>query len=375
MLTLASILAIGTEITDGQIANSNAQWLSRKLQDLNIQVVLHLAVPDEPKLIKSALALAAAQSQLIFICGGLGPTSDDITRNVLSDYLSVPLELSVATWQEVQEKLHARNVIVRDAHKQQCFFPASAQVLTNSVGVAPGFYIEHNVKQFGTKHFWVLPGPPIEIESIWQNGVDQQLKRHFSVTKHLHLTTWLCLGAPESELAHMTETFFQPFTFEKKLGYRLQVPYVEIKLWHEQKNKEVAEAITQFTQKLGDFYIDTDLNSINQKIVQKLKAHTPILVRDASSTGGLLTRLTQAFGAPIWEHGFQYHLGPTSAPAENSINSLSVKTKDKLWQAQWHSPKQNRMSTWEVSSPSSKSSRWREPFLVEKLILEWMKEL
>jgi molybdenum cofactor synthesis domain-containing protein len=367
-MTTASILAVGTEITDGQIINSNAQWLSQKLQDLNIDVSLHLGAPDTPELIEKTLELATAHTDLIFVCGGLGPTSDDLTRNVISDYLQLPLELSASAWSEVQEKLQSRNVIVREAHQQQCLFPKTAKVLANTAGIAPGFYVQ---KQ--NKHFWVLPGPPHEIESIWQNGVEQQLRSQFSQTKHLQLATWLCLGAPESELAHTAETFFSEFTFEKKLGYRLQVPYVEIKLWHDPKNKDAPSAISEFTKQLGSFYVDSSLLLINKRIEQLLKKQTPLLIQDASSSGLLLTRLTQALGAPRWEHGFEYHLGPISSAPVTDSRILRVSTHEQQWTCEWHT--HGKTSKWEVAPPSNKKSKWRESYLVEKLILEWLKEL
>lgn len=367
-MTSASILAVGTEITDGQITNSNAQWLSQKLQDLNIDVSLHLSAPDTPLLIHKTLELATAQTDLIFVCGGLGPTSDDLTRNVISDYLKLPLELSTTAWDEVQNKLQSRNVIIRAAHQQQCLFPKTAKVLSNSAGVAPGFYVQQD-----SKHYWVLPGPPHEIESIWENGVEQQLRSQFSQTKHLQLTTWLCLGAAESELAHLAENFFAGYTFEKKLGYRLQVPYVEIKLWHDPNNSEAQTAIAEFTKQLGSFFIESQFVTVNKKIEMALKKLSPVLIHDASSSGLLLTRLTQALGSPLWEHGLQYHLGPISSATLSGTNILRVWTHEQKWLCEWQA--KGKTAKWEVAPPSNKKSKWRESFLVEKLILEWLKEL
>ncbi len=367
-MTSASILAVGTEITDGQITNSNAQWLSQKLQDLNIDVSLHLSAPDTPLLIQKTLELATAHTDLVFVCGGLGPTSDDLTRNVISDYLKLPLELSESAWIEVQEKLQSRYVIVREAHQQQCFFPKTAKILSNTAGVAPGFYVQQK-----SKHYWVLPGPPHEIESIWENGVEQQLRSQFSQTKHLQLATWLCLGAPESELAHTAEIFFNAFTFEKKLGYRLQVPYVEIKLWHDPKSNQAQSAIPEFTKQLGSFYVDSSILLINKNIEQRLKKQGSVLIQDASSSGLLLTRLTQALGSPLWEHGFQYSLGAISSATPSEASVLRISTHEEKWLCEWYA--NGKIAHWEVVTPSNKKSKWRESFLVEKLILEWLKEL
>lgn len=364
----ASVLAIGTEITDGQIVNSNTQWLSQKLSDFGISMALHLSTPDDSSLIKSALKLAQTESDLIFICGGLGPTSDDITRHALSDFLSTPLEFSETSWLDVKAKLESRKVTLREGHRQQCLIPQGAAIFKNSVGVAPGFYLQKN-----NKHFWALPGPPFEIEALWNDSIQEQLQKSFSSKSHLALKTWLCLGMAESDLAHQTEEYFRSFSFEKIIGYRLQVPYVEIKLWHPAESSEAQQAIKQFTQNLGNAYVHENSQLINDELKEKLESLDNLSIVDTCSSGLLLTRLTQIVG-PLWQKNISYELrAPKSNLTTKEKNTLSIMSADDGWFAQWQGALHQSKMT--IDSPLYKKSKWREYYLVEKLILEWLKVL
>src|SRR4051794_23818144 len=101
----ASILAIGTELTTGQITNRNAAWISEQLVNLGAEVVLHEVVADEHQHIREALERCGKVSQLVFVTGGLGPTSDDFTRNVVAEWLGQPLEFDDPSWKRIVSRL------------------------------------------------------------------------------------------------------------------------------------------------------------------------------------------------------------------------------------------------------------------------------
>jgi molybdenum cofactor synthesis domain-containing protein len=244
----AAIVTIGTEITDGQIVDSNSQWISLQLDTHNIKTVLHMSVPDNRDDMISAMKFAESRATLIFICGGLGPTSDDFTRDVVSEVLRQPLELDEDSWTTIQHKLTSRDVTLRDGHKRQAMIPHGSLALANDAGVAPGFFSEKNGKQY-----WVLPGPPKEIASIWNNHVDPRL---IMAEKKMNLKTWQCTGVPESELAFITEDYFSKFDFNKKFGYRFQPGrVVEVKVWYERDNSLADKVIADFGQVLEAYLV------------------------------------------------------------------------------------------------------------------------
>ncbi len=219
----ACVLTVGTEITSGEIFNSNSKWLSEKLEHLGFSVNLHLSVPDERKLIKDALDFSAQYAEVFIVTGGLGPTSDDFTREVISAWAKAPLEFNDSVWKSLEVLYKERGLTLREAHRQQCHFPKTSELLKNYAGTADGFYLKaHN------KHLFVLPGPPREILSMWEPSVVPKLKTlNARASEVLH--RWICHGVPESEVAEKVEALIKGKNL--RVGYRASKPYVHVKLW------------------------------------------------------------------------------------------------------------------------------------------------
>ncbi len=218
-----ALISVGTELTTGQILNKNSQWISQRLKELGVETQWHLSVPDDREQMLRAFEFASTTCPWIFITGGLGPTSDDFTREVVAQWLQQPLQWHEPSWISTRDRLLARGVPARDSHKSQCYYPEGATVLRNDAGTAHGFLCQKNhLKVF------VLPGPPKEIESIWKNAIHAWLLEN---TKDLdpQLTwSWDCLNVPESEVADVVETALKDCQFSK--AYRVHRPYVEFKM-------------------------------------------------------------------------------------------------------------------------------------------------
>ena len=119
----ASILALGTELTTGQIANKNAAWISEKLKSFGVVVSMHLTVPDDRKLILESLHYIEQHADLIFVTGGLGPTSDDFTRDIITEWAEKKMVFDAQSWEQILERFKNRGFTARDIQKQQCYFP------------------------------------------------------------------------------------------------------------------------------------------------------------------------------------------------------------------------------------------------------------
>ena len=163
----AFLLAIGTELTEGQITNRNAVYLSEQLARLGIEVVRHETVADDRGEILGALVRAESAAELIFVTGGLGPTSDDFTRELAAEWLGETLEYREESWKKIVHRLESRGIIVAESNRQQCFFPRGAEVLPNAEGTADGFRVER-----GKVQAWFLPGPPREIAALWSSAIE-----------------------------------------------------------------------------------------------------------------------------------------------------------------------------------------------------------
>ena len=227
----ASILAIGTEITTGQIVNKNASTLSAKLKTFGVDVTFHLTVPDNRQLIMDALHFAENQSELLFVTGGLGPTSDDFTRDLISQWSGLKMHFDEGSWNHVESRLSSRGFSVREMQRQQCYFPETSQILTNASGTANAFCFSLQ-RLTGKKMVFVLPGPPREIESVWKDHIQSLLTTLTADIKKQTTKSWDTLGMGESDVAAIVENTLNNFSNKSliEIGYRVHLPYVEVKI-------------------------------------------------------------------------------------------------------------------------------------------------
>jgi nicotinamide-nucleotide amidase len=222
----AAIFTIGTEITDGQITDRNSQWMSEQLTDFGVDVLLHVSIPDDKKQIVDFLNATAESFDLLVFSGGLGPTSDDLTRFAIADYLKLPLVMHEPSWNYIFQRLSSRGITIREEHKAQAMIFKNAIALSNSAGSAPGIQLEQS-----GKIFFLLPGPPVELQAIWNNHIAPFFKSK-NIQNNQKLKKWMCTGIVESELAHITDTYFANKSYVIKTGFRIHKPNVEAKVWY-----------------------------------------------------------------------------------------------------------------------------------------------
>ncbi len=220
----AALLAVGTELTTGQITNTNAAYLSKILTECGAEVDWHFTVPDDREKILKALRSCEEVADLIFVTGGLGPTTDDFTRDVIADWAGLKLFLSDESWESLKARILARGRQPIPSQKQQCYFPENAQRLSNSKGTAEGFFL--NVRG---KKTWVLPGPPFEVEAVWNEGVAEQIRVLIPNGPRDILMTWVCKGKAEAEIGELVERIVAGTAL--RTGYRCFRPFVEVKIW------------------------------------------------------------------------------------------------------------------------------------------------
>jgi len=291
----ASVLAIGTELTTGQITNRNASWISQQLVNMGIDVVLHETVADDRAAISRALDRCWETSRLIFVSGGLGPTTDDFTRDVISEWLKAPLEFYEPSWIKIQNRLQQFGIPVAPSNRQQAFYPQGAEVLKNLQGTADGF----SCRVESTGRMWVLPGPPREISAIWKgNDLPSMIARELPENvEPLELLTWECLGKSEAELGELTEAALAGSGFQT--GYRAHRPYVEVKLWVPRSRlKESEKWITLLESAIGPWVVARNDDDLPKQLIALLKRAEAIDIVDACSAGMLIERLGSHFRSP-----------------------------------------------------------------------------
>lgn len=279
----ATILAIGTELTQGQIVNSNAAKISMRLMNLGYEIVFHHTIPDDAAEIFAALNLCSDASDVIFITGGLGPTSDDFTRNIIADWLGAPLVFDDNSWVRIETILGQRGIPVAQSNRQQCYFPQGAQILINSAGTANGFYCRRR-----NKELWVLPGPPNEIATIWNDFIEAALEGRIPEAERTDLHIWSCMGISEAELGEHVQNRLAGCPYQ--IGYRVHTPLIDLKLWLPRNSPEAtARWRKKMEEAIEPWTVSKNGSDLAKEFLDSLPpGPTAINIHDIA-TGGLIT--------------------------------------------------------------------------------------
>lgn len=276
------ILATGSELTTGEILNTNAQTIAQELQALGIAIGEHLVVDDTQSNIESALQYLLSRHDAIITIGGLGPTSDDLTRFALNSVINSTLIFNEQSWQRIVERLSRRNIAIPENNRQQAFFPENATIIINTNGTADACYVP-----FQNKHLFMLPGPPRECIPIFNESVlPKLLALQFASHKRLH--RWRLMGISESLIAEQLENFGKPYRLQ--FAYRAAYPYIDIKLMLEED--EHYTAIKNGINQLLKDYLVTSKNLPISLQMQQALCQFPhqITICDLATKGTIAAR-------------------------------------------------------------------------------------
>ncbi len=166
----AELLSIGSELTSGRNLDTNTQWLSRRLAEIGIVVGWHTTIADDYRANLEAFQIATRRAKLVIATGGLGPTQDDLTREVLAALAGVPLVEDADSLAIIQEMFRRRNRVMPERNRVQALFPQGAEILGNDRGTAPGIWMQH-----GSAYVAALPGVPTEMYAMYEARVKPRL--------------------------------------------------------------------------------------------------------------------------------------------------------------------------------------------------------
>src|SRR6478609_8610887 len=172
----AELLTIGDEILYGQIVDTNSQWMSVELDKIGIKVLRKTSIGDKKEEILTAFAEAERRVDVVLITGGLGPTSDDITKPCLAEYFNCELRMHEEALAEVTEFFTSRGREITEINRQQAALPVCCTKITNPIGTAPGMWFERNGKIFMS-----MPGVPHEMKRMMTERVLPKLLETFQV--------------------------------------------------------------------------------------------------------------------------------------------------------------------------------------------------
>jgi len=319
------ILSIGTELLLGNIINTNAQWISEQLSLLGLNHFRQSTVGDNCDRIIRVIQEISKRSDLLITTGGLGPTPDDLTTEVIAKSFNVTLFERPHLWDEIKQKLSNSKLEDNTSSlRKQCFFPKNAQIINNPRGTAPGMIWEP-IKGFTILTF---PGVPSEMKTMWEETAHDFIKTKFSDSYSFFSNTLKFAGIGESSVAEKINDLLN-------LKNPTVAPYAnlgEVKLRITARAKNDLEAkniIKPVKEKLkkefSEFIFGEDNDTLPSVLIKELTERNQTIVFAESCTGGLLSSsLTSISGS---SQVFQGSIVSYSNELKNSLLNIS---EDKL---------------------------------------------
>lgn len=294
------IVSTGTEIMQGLYADTNAQWLSARLQANGLAVARHTAVGDRADELEEVLQSAADRCDLIIISGGLGPTRDDINRFAIARVYGLPLVESAEAVEKMREHFARRNRPFRESNRVQAMIPEGAKVFLNDWGTAPGFAIEQSERR---AVLVALPGPPRELRPMFDRAVLPFLLERFKPSERFITLTLHTIDLPESEINGRIGDLFDADP-QVAVALLAESGKVDIRLTARgNEENAIREKLSEFRrrieQRIGPENVygcdDETLETVVGKMLSAMAL--TIAVAESCTAGMIASRLTNVAGA------------------------------------------------------------------------------
>jgi nicotinamide-nucleotide amidase len=289
------VINTGTELLLGDVLNSHLSFIAREIFPLGLRVEQQLSVPDGPA-IRAALAESSEHADIIFVTGGLGPTTDDLTREITAEFLGLELHHDAAIMAAITSRAARRGFRLTDRTSRQAEVPQGATVLPNENGSAPGLYLAADTTSAKkSPHLFLLPGPPRELEPMFRSSVLPILRGIVPPGSAVGRRTYRIAGMGESLVEEaIGESLLEIPGIE--IGYCARPGEVDLRIIGEHSALDQAEGI--ITAGLGASIFSSAGGSLEEVVVKLLTERAQTLAVAESCTGGFLAhRITNVPGA------------------------------------------------------------------------------
>ena len=282
-----AILTIGTEILFGQITNTNTVYLSQQLNHLGYDVMYHLTVGDNPQRVKKLIVDAFKEVDLILTTGGLGPTQDDLTKEMICEVFEDELVLHEPSMRALEDNFAKRGYVMTENNIKQAYMPSRAVVLDNDAGTAPGFALEKDGKIIIS-----MPGPPREMKRMFELKVLPFLKSKQDSVIAYRLIKFMGIGESslETELLEFIDGQTDPTlaTYAKEGECYLRI--ASKRATEEEAMEAVNAMLERVKAKLGKYIYSCDNEEFVDVVVRKLMENGLTLSSAESCTGGMFAQ-------------------------------------------------------------------------------------
>ena len=291
------LVTIGSELLNGSVLNTNAQFLARKITALSIEVAYQVSCKDREQDILDTLSRAFERSDLIIVTGGLGPTPDDITREVIAKFFHCPLKFNPAQYRHILHHFRTLRKVTPLMTRREAFLPEAAKPLLNRFGIALGFYIAA-----GGKLLITLPGVPRELVKMYETRVEKLIKDKFPDRPRFYFLEAHTAGLHETQIMRkLGKGFFAGRKFE--FGIYPKIGEVTIRVKTQEKNL-IPILHRELVKKLKGSLYSCKNESFSAALGMELRKCKKTLAIAESCTGGLLAeRITDPPGASQYFKG------------------------------------------------------------------------
>lgn len=290
-----SIIAVGTELLFGQTVNTNAAFLSDRLNHMGFDVMYHFVVGDNPRRLKEKLSEAFRDTDLVLLTGGLGPTQDDLTKEMVAEYMGAAMYEDERVVADLKAFFERRGSGMPENNLKQALLPEGCVPFYNASGTAPGFALTKDGKTAVC-----FPGPPREMKWLFENGVKQYLEKFMDKKMYYRVIRTIGIGESDLEMLLMPlidgQTDPTIATYAKEGECTLRVASQRDSI--EEAEREVDRMIDKIDALAGEYIYSYDNEDLNEVVVRILKEKGLKITAAESCTGGLFaSAITDVAGA------------------------------------------------------------------------------
>lgn len=297
----AAILSTGDELTSGRIVDTNASWLADRLFEIGVDVLCVITVGDDRERLAWAWRQALARAEVVVSTGGIGPTADDLTNEVVAEVLDVPLVEDTGQAERIRQLFAALGREMPANNLKQALVPRGAVIVPNPLGTAPGYRVAHD-----GRHLVVLPGVPREMKPMMEDTVLPWLRaRQGDDTVHVS-RTFQTFGLTESALDEMVAGAVDPA--EGRLSFRASFPEISLRVVVHGRPGEAEARLeglaARIRERIGPFVYGEGQTTMEEVAGRCLRERGLTVALAESCTGGLIGhRLTNVPGSSAWVRG------------------------------------------------------------------------
>jgi nicotinamide-nucleotide amidase len=293
----AELLTIGTELLLGQIVDTNASWMSQRLAEAGIDVYYKSTVGDNCDRLEAAIRLAMSRADVVIMTGGLGPTEDDLTRDVLAAVLGRALALDAQVLAAIEQRFAHRRVAMPENNRKQALVPEGAEVLHNPRGTAPGLFIRHQ-----DRLLVCMPGVPSEMKPMLLDQVIPRIRAVVGIRSRIVSRVLKTCGISESTLDQRIGDYFREMR-NPTIGVLAHAGEIHVRLTCKGDDPgEIADKLdaleVKIRERLGHLVFGRDEEKLEAVVGRLLRERKATLALAESCTGGLVaSRLTDVAGS------------------------------------------------------------------------------